>query len=270
MKRKKEPNIMEKVDFELKKNHLILAEKEIHIGHDRIFYDSDNIKKVADALNIEPNNDGSYSDEQQLFCEKLIVEMPLALKIMDHQGSEPGIYSIDKDSAYAEYIADRNYLYLNPLFRSIIKLKRIQIPVLLLTLALTTRCEQDDPDLILREFYDAIKKKSENEPIPWSGLFIQEIEKRVSIPESERAKPKTWQLPVVWKVWDKIPVKAYSLEEAIDWVQENEEEIPLGTEPDYIDGSYHLEDGGNGHRQIEDTIRHLKNYWETSCEWYSE
>lgn len=270
MTRKKEPNIMEKVDFELKKNHLILAEKEILIDCNRIFYDPDNIKIVADALNIEPDKDGSYSNEQQLFCEKLIVEMPLALKLIDQQGSEPGIYSIDKDFAYAEYIANRNYLYLKPLFMSIATAKKIHVPVILFTLASTTHCEEDNRDLILREFYDRIKEKCENEPIPWSGLFIQEIEKQISIPESERANAKTWQLPVVWKVWDKIPVEAYSLEEAIDWVQENEEEIPLGTEPEYIDGSYHLEDGGNGHRQIEDTIRHLKHYWETSCEWYSE
>ena len=47
-----------------------------------------------------------------------------------------------------------------------------------------------------------------------------------------------FQIPVEWTVWDKVEVEANTLEEAVQYVKDHMEGIPLGTEPNYIDGSY--------------------------------
>lgn len=75
---------------------------------------------------------------------------------------------------------------------------------------------------------------------------------------------KKFQIPVNWEVWDKIEVTANSLEEAIQYVKDNIDTIPLGTDPEYIDGSYKIDDGQNGEATIEETIKYLKEYWNLS------
>lgn len=75
---------------------------------------------------------------------------------------------------------------------------------------------------------------------------------------------RKFSIPVMWKVWDKIEVKAESLEEAIRYVKENIDAIPLGTEPEYIDGSYKIDDGDNGEATVEETARYLREYWNLS------
>jgi hypothetical protein len=75
---------------------------------------------------------------------------------------------------------------------------------------------------------------------------------------------KIFSIPVTWEVWDKIEVKAETIEDAIKYVKENINEIPLGTEPEYIDGSYKIDDGDNGEATIEETVQYLKEYWNLS------
>lgn len=75
---------------------------------------------------------------------------------------------------------------------------------------------------------------------------------------------KKFSIPVTWAVWDKIEIEAETLEEAIRYVKDNIDEIPLGTEPEYIDGSYRIDDGQNGEADIEETIHYLKKYWNLS------
>lgn len=48
-------------------------------------------------------------------------------------------------------------------------------------------------------------------------------------------------IPVTWEVSDYVEVQAKSLKEAYEYVKDNLDEIPLGTEPEYIDGSYRIE-----------------------------
>ena len=75
---------------------------------------------------------------------------------------------------------------------------------------------------------------------------------------------KKFSIPITWTVWDKIEVEAETIEEAIQYVKDNLDTIPLGTEPEYIDGSYKIEDGNNGESDIEETVRYLKEYWNLS------
>lgn len=75
---------------------------------------------------------------------------------------------------------------------------------------------------------------------------------------------KKFSIPVTWEVWDKIEVEAETIEEAIQYVKDNLDTIPLGTEPEYIDGSYKIEDGNNGESDIEETVDYLKEYWNLS------
>lgn len=79
---------------------------------------------------------------------------------------------------------------------------------------------------------------------------------------------KTFYLPVAWSVWDKVPIKANSIEEAIQYLKDNIDEIPLGTEPEYIDGSYSIEDGRDGSANVEDTIAYLRECYPSSLEGY--
>lgn len=58
---------------------------------------------------------------------------------------------------------------------------------------------------------------------------------------NENAKQE-FKIPVSWQVSDFIKVQANSLEEALNYAQENIEEISLGDDPQYIDGSYKVED----------------------------
>lgn len=51
-----------------------------------------------------------------------------------------------------------------------------------------------------------------------------------------------YTIPVTWEVYDTITVRANDLLEAYRWVVKNEDTIPLGTEPEYVDGSYKVGD----------------------------
>lgn len=55
---------------------------------------------------------------------------------------------------------------------------------------------------------------------------------------SEGNSMKTFAVPVSWKVCDFVFVNAIDLESAVDYVIDNQDDIPLGTEPEYIDASY--------------------------------
>ena len=72
---------------------------------------------------------------------------------------------------------------------------------------------------------------------------------------------KKFSIPVTWEVWDRVEVEAETLEEAIKYVKENIDTIPLGTEPEYIDGSYKIDDGYNGEATIEEAVDYLEQYW---------
>ena len=51
---------------------------------------------------------------------------------------------------------------------------------------------------------------------------------------------KIFSIPVEWVVTETLQIKADSLEEAIEFINNNADEIPLGDEPAYIDGTYKI------------------------------
>ena len=75
---------------------------------------------------------------------------------------------------------------------------------------------------------------------------------------------KKFSIPVKWEVWDKVEVKAETIEEAIQFLKDNIDTIPLGTEPEYIDGTYQIDDGHEGQASIEETVKYLREYWNLS------
>lgn len=75
---------------------------------------------------------------------------------------------------------------------------------------------------------------------------------------------KKFSILVTWSVWDKIEVEAETIEDAIRYVKEHIDEIPLGTEPEYIDGTYRIDDGDDGENTVEDTVKYLKECWNLS------
>lgn len=50
-----------------------------------------------------------------------------------------------------------------------------------------------------------------------------------------------YKIPVTWEVYDTIEVQGNSLEDALQWAEVHEDEIPIGDEPNYVDGSYQID-----------------------------
>ena len=53
---------------------------------------------------------------------------------------------------------------------------------------------------------------------------------------------KKYSVPVTWQVYDTIEIVADSFEEAVSYAKENTDNIPLGKNPQYIDGSWNIAD----------------------------
>ena len=53
---------------------------------------------------------------------------------------------------------------------------------------------------------------------------------------------KGFLIPVSWEVYDIVEVQANTLEEAYEWMIEHIDEVPLGTEPEYVEASYQIGD----------------------------
>ena len=51
-------------------------------------------------------------------------------------------------------------------------------------------------------------------------------------------KTKEWKIPVCWEVFSTVNVRAATLEEALRYVREDPDDMPLPTDTDYIDGSF--------------------------------
>lgn len=55
-------------------------------------------------------------------------------------------------------------------------------------------------------------------------------------------KKKIYSFPVSWEVYDRVEIEATSESEARKILEDNLDLIPLGTSPEYIEGSYNVED----------------------------
>ncbi len=51
---------------------------------------------------------------------------------------------------------------------------------------------------------------------------------------------KKYKIPVEWGVYDVVEVEAESFADAVKYAVTHKDEIPLGTTPEYIDGSYKI------------------------------
>lgn len=51
---------------------------------------------------------------------------------------------------------------------------------------------------------------------------------------------KTWRIPVTWSVCGFVSIDADTLAEAMDIARDDENELPLPSEAEYIDGSWEL------------------------------
>lgn len=68
-----------------------------------------------------------------------------------------------------------------------------------------------------------------------------------------------FRVPAEWSVYDFVEVESDNFEEAIKYVIDNRDIIPLGTEPEYIDGSYKIssEDDIVGDEYDENYVKQL-------------
>ena len=71
-----------------------------------------------------------------------------------------------------------------------------------------------------------------------------------------------FKVPVEWTVYDTVEIAANSLEEAIQFVLKNQDTIPLGTEPQYIDGSYKISGTDDYGENVEKLSEYIKQYYD--------
>ena len=53
-------------------------------------------------------------------------------------------------------------------------------------------------------------------------------------------EPKTFKLPVTWECYGMVEIEADTIEDAVMKFEETEEDIPLPTESDYVEGNFRL------------------------------
>ena len=83
---------------------------------------------------------------------------------------------------------------------------------------------------------------------------------------------KVFSIPVEWVVTETLDIKADSLREAIDFINDNLDTIPLGTEPEYIDGTYKISADESGNLNTDEIIETISayGYTERDAEEYDE
>lgn len=59
----------------------------------------------------------------------------------------------------------------------------------------------------------------------------------------QNIKINTYKIPVTWEVYATVKIEATSLEEAVEIFEETKDDIPLPTDPNYVDDSFQLSDG---------------------------
>ena len=77
---------------------------------------------------------------------------------------------------------------------------------------------------------------------------------------------KVFSIPVEWVVTETLDIKADSLKEAIEFINDHTDEIPLGDEPAYIDGTYKISADEDGDMDTEKIARNLEAYGYTERE----
>ena len=71
---------------------------------------------------------------------------------------------------------------------------------------------------------------------------------------------KIYSIPVEWAVCANITVRAKTLQDAIQFVKNNANDIPLSPEPEYIDGSYRIA-SEKYDKSSDDIARDLMTYY---------
>lgn len=51
-------------------------------------------------------------------------------------------------------------------------------------------------------------------------------------------KTREWKIPVCWEMCSVVTVQAATLEDALRYVREDPDDMPLPTDTDYVDGSF--------------------------------
>lgn len=66
----------------------------------------------------------------------------------------------------------------------------------------------------------------------------------------------------MWEMFDFLEIEAETIDEAVQWVKDHRDDIPLGANASYVDGTYHIDDGKNGDATVEETVKTLREYWD--------
>lgn len=78
---------------------------------------------------------------------------------------------------------------------------------------------------------------------------------------NELESMEEYDIPVLWQVFDRIPIRGLSLEDAVRTAKENFDLLPLGTNPAYVEDSYQIDDGNDGNNSVEETVKYLEDIY---------
>ena len=96
--------------------------------------------------------------------------------------------------------------------------------------------------------------------------------KEIKIMYGNKNGSKVFSIPVEWVVTETIDVKANSLKEAINFILDKADDIPLGTEPQYIDGTWKISADENNSANADEILKNLncQGYIEREAEEFDE
>ena len=69
-----------------------------------------------------------------------------------------------------------------------------------------------------------------------------------------------YSIPMEWVVSENLKVRAKNLPEAVTYLNAHSDEIPLGTEPAYIDGTYKISADENNNLNTDEIVSNLEAY----------
>lgn len=156
------------------------------IDSKRLFGNPTDWKEVADILELNPEDDNKYSEQQILFCKRAMIELVLAMNVIfKYKTFKTGTYSLNKiGSSYFSYRSARNYLYVEPLILWVEQESHQGRIENLRMFATNINCDVDDRLDVYMAFYkaitfdDPIHAKSRN--FFWLTLLMERLEDEIN------------------------------------------------------------------------------------------
>ena len=72
---------------------------------------------------------------------------------------------------------------------------------------------------------------------------------------------KEYKIPIEWQMFGYVEIKAESLEKAVEYFCENENEFDIPSDSDYIDGSFKISTETSPYKDTDKCVEELKEFY---------